>query len=141
MPWSNLCFFFFQVMLHTPGDVRPLRHLKIELLYSFSLISNGILRQTSQNISTSVRQMQRHLKMNRCPLQMLWMIFYWMPEWINLSFMLVYQANTFQNSCLKDKQMLPFFFFFFREAKKDATKTLKCMAEDLGFCVYSQVVL
>lgn len=60
--------FFFQEMLHTPGDVRPLRHLKIELLYSISLISNGILRQTSQNISTSVRQMQRHLKMNRCPL-------------------------------------------------------------------------
>lgn len=37
--------YFFQVMLHTPGDVKPLYHLRIELLCSLSLISNGTLWQ------------------------------------------------------------------------------------------------
>lgn len=133
--------YFFQVMLHTPGDVRPLHHLKIELLCSFSLVSNDILCQLRD----------RHLWIS----PVLWGeckdILQWMDAFCRCcgwSFTGCLNGLTcflcwfirligFRIAALKTNG----YSFFFRKPKRMQLKHWNAWQKSLTFCVYSWVVL
>lgn len=58
---------FFQLMVHTTGALKPLPHLKSCYIDSFNFMWYFVSakEQTSQNISSSLRQMKKHLTVKR----------------------------------------------------------------------------